>query len=112
MDVVNDTTLVNVFNIIGGLGTILSVTVGVYFLFSKCCCKRIRCVCRIQICEPIEEDEPVPEADSVSVSVNAVPEEPETVRTRVLITQPPPTAESTAETITLIQPPPPRPRFF
>jgi len=54
MEIVNDTTVVNVFNIIGGLGTLLSVTLGAYLVLTKCC-KGKRCVCRIQICEPIEE---------------------------------------------------------
>ena len=126
MDLVNNVTVVNVFNIIGGLCSSLGVTYGIYRLGNLVvtkCCKGKRCVCRVQCCEAIEEDEsdnntvvgtdlsvretPVPDSHSVAVGPGEV------IRNRVLVTNPPATVESEAgETITLIQPPPPRPRYF
>jgi hypothetical protein len=134
MDLVNDTTLINVFNILGGIGTVVSVSYIAFLISTHCCCKRKRCVCRVQLCEPIDdaptpqpqpEQEPVPGpgADKVNVpevqvqvqgqgqgqgsELHAPAGLGEVVRKPVQ-SQPQPLE---SETITLIQAPP-RPRFF
>ena len=114
LNLINDPTLFHAVNIVAGATGVVTMCLGLYAVFSRCF-KRKRCVCRVQLCEAISDESN--EDRSVTVSVqdepvaDALPIPGEVVRNRVLITQPPPTADSISETITLIEAPRTR-RFF